>query len=372
MGRTTPDIGHRAVVDVSRDRLRAVVVDDSRFMRGLITDALAEGDVDVVATAADGREAVDTVCEHRPDVVTMDVEMPEMDGIEAVDRIMRRQPTPVLMLSAHTGEGAEVSFEALDRGAVDVFAKPGGEVSAGVSRLGEQLVETVRAVAAVDVDAGDRGDADETDPGVPSTPTVEATPAVVVIAASTGGPNAVEQVLSAIPADAGLSVLVVQHMPAGFTTRFAERLDARSELSVREASDGDRIGPGEALVAPGDSHLEVSHASGPRVRVSLDDDDRGEPIQPAADVTMRSAAANVDCPLLGVVLTGMGSDGAEGVRAIDGAGGRIIAQDEATSAIYGMPKRAVETGGVDDVLPIEEVARGILDAAAASVEEGVA
>jgi len=358
------------VVGVNRERLRAVVVDDSRFMRDLITDALAEGGVDVVATAADGKEAVETVCDHRPDVVTMDVEMPEMDGIEAVGRIMRRQPTPVLMLSAHTGDGAEVSFEALDRGAVDVFAKPGGEVSAGVSRLGEQLVETVRAVAAVDVETGGRDGASDADPA--STATAEATPAVVVVAASTGGPNAVEQVLSAIPADAGLSVLVVQHMPGGFTTRFAERLDDRSELSVREAGDGDRVGPGEALVAPGDSHLEVSHASGPRVRVSLDDDDRGEAIQPAADVTMRSAAANVDCPLLGVVLTGMGSDGAEGVRAIHAAGGRIIAQDEATSAIYGMPKRAVETGGVDEVLPIEEVARGILDAAAASVEEGVA
>jgi two-component system chemotaxis response regulator CheB len=282
---------------------------------------------------------------------------------------MERHPTPILMLSAHTGEGASVSFEALDRGAVDVFAKPGGEVSAGVSRVGEQLVETVRAVAAADVTDGSAGDASERT-GM-ATADADAS-AVVVIASSTGGPNAVEQVLASIPADAGVSVIVVQHMPAGFTGRFAERLDGRSELSVREATDGDRIGPGEALVVPGDYHLEVSHASGARVRVSLDSDDRGESIQPAADVTMRSAASAVDGALVGVVLTGMGRDGAAGVEAIHDADGRILAQDEATCAIYGMPKRAVETGCVDDVLPIDEMADGVLDAAASFVEREAA
>jgi two-component system chemotaxis response regulator CheB len=349
--------------------LRAVVVDDSRFMRGLITEALASGGVDVVETAADGREAVEVVCEREPDVVTMDVEMPEMDGIDAVEEIMRRQPTPVLMLSAHTGEGAETSFEALDRGAVDVFAKPGGEVSVGVSRLADQLVETVRAVAAADVTR-----VEGTDP-TGSEQTAGTRPdhggraeTLVVVGASTGGPNAVERVLASLPT-ARLSVIVVQHMPAGFTDRFAERLDDRSGFDVREASDGDRVGPGEALVVPGDHHLEVSHANGARARVSLDVDERGEPIQPAVDVTMRSAADVVDGPLVGVVLTGMGSDGAAGIEAIHAVGGRTIAQDEATSAIYGMPKRAVETGAVDRVLPIGEIAGGVVDAAERFPEE---
>ena len=347
------------------DRPRAVVADDSHFMRSVISDILEAGDIEVVAGARNGREAVEAVREHEPDVVTMDVEMPEMDGIEAVERIMAEHPTPVLMLSAHTDENAEVTFAALDAGAVDFFTKPGGEVSMEMSRLEDQLVDMVRSVAAA---APTRtGDAPTTggrpDPGAAGYvehPTL-------VVGSSTGGPKVVEQLLSELPLAADFRVLVVQHMPDGFTGRFAERIDARSDYAVREASDGDRIGGGEALVARGGRHMIVAGYRDGEVRVRLTEDPPVNSVRPAVDMTMESAAEVVTGPLVGVILTGMGEDGAAGVKSIKAVGGRTLAQDEATSAVFGMPKRAIETGYVDEVLPIEEIPDGILATARAEV-----
>ncbi|RLM63120.1 chemotaxis-specific protein-glutamate methyltransferase CheB [Halorubrum sp. Atlit-8R] len=347
---------------------RVVVVDDSPFMRGLISDLLSDAGVAVVGEAGDGEEALSVVAETRPDVVTMDVEMPGMGGLEAVERLMEETPTPVLMLSAHTDEGAEVTFEALDRGAVDFFAKPGGEVSTGVSRESDRLVEAVRSVAGADLDAatrerddpsgaGSRSTGTAADPGADAADVDE--PLTVVIAASTGGPNAVERVLSALPM-ADCRVVIVQHMPEAFTSRFADRLDAASAYDVREASDGARIGAGEALVARGGSHTVIDSYRAGRLRVKLDADDDTHTVTPAADVTMRSAAEVIDDPLVGVVLTGMGSDAAEGIRAMADAGARTLAQSEDTCVIYGMPKRAVETGGVDAVYDLDDVAGAIV------------
>jgi two-component system chemotaxis response regulator CheB len=349
---------------------RAVVVDDSHFMRTLLSDMLEDGGVRVLDTAANGAEAVEAVCDHRPDVVTMDLQMPEVDGLEAVERIMDRQPTPVLMLSAHTDDGADVTFEALERGAVDFFTKPGGEVSTRMSGKEKQLVQKVKAVAAADVSGG-RAAAATASSGAASTDRRAASAATtggyrdgatVLIASSTGGPTVVERVVGSLPRDADLRVLVVQHMPDAFTGRFADRLDGASEYDVREASDGDRIGGGDALVAPGGKHLVVAGAGGGRLRVRLTEDPPEHGVRPAADVTMRSAAETVAGPLVGVVLTGMGADGAAGVEAIHEAGGHVLAQDEASSAVYGMPKRAAERGCVDDVLAAEDIPDGILDA----------
>jgi len=376
-------------------------------MRSVISDILETGGVEVVAEARNGREAVEAVAEHRPDVVTMDVEMPEMDGIEAVERIMADTPTPVLMLSAHTDENADVTFEALEKGAVDFFTKPGGEVSMEMSRLEDQLVDMVDSVASVDVSVGagtgatsptdayaeaveaaeaaetaaestagtasagesagttgpDTATADSDVAGgtAVAEPTAEyADRPTLLIGSSTGGPTVVERVLADLPRNADFRVLVVQHMPEGFTERFAARLDGKSDYEVREASDGDRIGGGEALVAPGGKHMAVSNYAGGRLRVKLTDGDPVNSVRPSVDVTMKTAAETVDDPLTAVVLTGMGTDGADGVRAVAAAGGSVVAQDEATSAVYGMPKRAVETGVVDDILPLEEVADGVL------------
>ena len=347
---------------------RAVVADDSHFMRSVISDILTEGGVEVVGEARDGAEAVEVVGETAPDVVTMDVEMPKMNGIEATERIMTECPTPVLMLSAHTEENADVTFEALDKGAVDFVTKPGGEVSMEMSRLEDHLVDMVHSVAAAEGVAGaEAKDGDARTASAGATGAAATTPGqpdlsdtTVVIGSSTGGPKMVERVLSELPASAGARVLIVQHMPAGFTGRFAERIDARSDYDVGEAVDGEWIGGGQARVAPGDNHLLVSDYRRGELELTLTDDPPVNSVRPAVDMTMGSAAEVVDDPLVGVVLTGMGEDGAAGVSSIKAVGGRTIAQDEDTSAVFGMPKRAIETGHVDDVLPIEEVAAGIL------------
>ncbi|MFB6195018.1 MAG: chemotaxis response regulator protein-glutamate methylesterase [Haloplanus sp.] len=345
---------------------RAVVVDDSHFMRTVLTDMLEDGGVNVVGTAANGAEAVRVVDEQRPDVVTMDLEMPEVDGLEAVERIMDDCPTPILMLSAHTADGAEVTFEALEKGAVDFFTKPGGEVSTGMSGQEDQLVDKVKAVAAADVGHETASAASTPDttrsPGGVATDHEYQEGATVLIASSTGGPTVVERVVSALPRAADFRIIVVQHMPDAFTERFAARLDAASEYDVSEASDGDRIGGGEIAVAPGGKHLLVSGGSKDRLRLKLTEDPPVHGVRPAADVTMQSAVDTVDGPLVGVVLTGMGSDGAKGAKAIHDAGGHVFAQDEASSAVFGMPKRAIDLGCVDDVLPADDIPDGILDA----------
>ncbi|WP_324665527.1 protein-glutamate methylesterase/protein-glutamine glutaminase [Haloarcula sediminis] len=344
---------------------RAVVADDSHFMRSVISDILEEGGIEVVAEAKNGQEAVEAVRTHEPDVVTMDVEMPEMNGIEATERIMAEHPTPVLMLSAHTDENADVTFEALDKGAVDFFTKPGGEVSMEMSRLKDQLVDIVTSVAQVDIGSRGASSSPLRAGGQPSGSGSESRSYVgdptLVIGSSTGGPKMVEQVMAELPREADFRVLIVQHMPEGFTGRFSERIDDRSDYDVQEATDGARLGGGEALVAAGDRHMAVKNYRNGRLRVKLTKDRPENSVRPAVDVTMRTAADVIDDPLVGVILTGMGGDGADGIARMKDAGARTIAQDEATSAVYGMPKRAVETGCVDSVLPIDEIASGILD-----------
>jgi two-component system chemotaxis response regulator CheB len=338
---------------------KAVVVDDSHFMRTVIADILEDGGIEVVAQAGDGEEGVEAVTDHDPDVVTMDVEMPRMDGIEAVEEIMATNPTPILMLSAHTEDGADATFEAMEKGAVDFLAKPGGEVSTEISAHSEALVGKVESATRADPESVDEVDtSDDTidaDHGYVENPTL-------VIGASTGGPRVVEGVVSSLPLEADLRVLVVQHMPDEFTSRFAERLDRQSEYDVREAADGVRIGGGEVVVAKGDYHMEVSGYGNGRIRVRLQQDDARHGVRPAIDVTMETAAEKIDGPLTGVVLTGMGNDGAAGIEAISGAGGATLAQDEESCSVFGIPARAIETGCVDQVCSADEMGKAILDA----------
>ncbi|MFT4890315.1 MAG: two-component system chemotaxis response regulator CheB [Halobacteriales archaeon] len=372
-----------------------LVVDDSQFMRTVIGNLLSDHGYEVYS-ASDGEGAVEAVEKHGPDIVTMDVAMPGMDGIEAVERIMKRRPTPILMLSAHTEAGADATFEALSKGAVDFLAKPGGEVSVDIASLEDRLVETVEAVADADLTSIARERTAETATSVAGTaasgstsegsaaqpaspaittsaeagttdrPTATERPFVdrptVVIGASTGGPKIVERVLAGLPLDLDARVLVVQHMPGSFTDRLAARLDSVLDYDVREASDGDRVDGGEMLVAKGGSHLEIAHYVNGRIRVRLNEKRRVHGVRPAIDVTMRTAADRIDDPLVGVVCTGMGKDGAAGIEAIEAAGGHTIAQDRATSPVFGIPRQAIATGAVDEVLPVDEIASGILDA----------
>ncbi|MDS0293080.1 chemotaxis-specific protein-glutamate methyltransferase CheB [Halogeometricum luteum] len=359
-------------------------------MRTLIRTLLEDGGIDVVAEAENGAEAVDVVAEHRPDVVTMDIEMPEMNGIEAVEAIMESCPTPVLMLSAHAEDDADVTFEALDVGAVDFVTKPGGEVTSSMPRVKRELVEKVRSAAAVDLSAtrrtealgrretpsrggkrasrrSRRSGADRTERApAPSSRRRAASDSpypdvsTLILGASTGGPNVVERVLADLPTVANLRIVVVQHMPAGFTRRFADRLDARSAYRVAEATDGERIGVGEARVAPGGSHLVVDRDRAGRLSLKLTDTKPVHGVKPAIDLTMASAVEAVEGPLVGTLLTGMGRDGVDGMGRINAAGGYTVAQDEGTSAIFGMPKRAIEAGCVDAVAPADDIASHIL------------
>ena len=352
----------------------AVVVDDSQFMRIQIRGMLEERGLTVVGEAGNGKRAVETVLDCEPDVVTMDVKMPGMDGIEAVERIMAERPTPILMLSRYTEAGAETSLAALSAGAVEFFHKPDGEVSPSLVQYADDLVETVRVVADADVTARvgttardgaastPESAAESSPTAVPEVGTPSAVPPTLVIAASTGGPLTVESILSALPGTAGLRVLVVQHMPGQFTGRFAERLDERCELAVRESAPNDRLGPNEAVVAKGEYHTEVADGSGEMLALSLTEEPPVHSVRPAADVTLGSVADAVSGPLLAVVLSGMGRDGAAGLERIAEAGGTTIAQDPEEARLSSMPERAIETGAVDHVVPAADIPECILTA----------
>jgi two-component system chemotaxis response regulator CheB len=368
-----------------------LVVDDSRFMRTVVGNILTSHG-NVVRTAADGEEAVEAVAEHDPDVVTMDVEMPGMDGIEATDRIMRTNPTPILMLSAHTEKGAEATLRALSRGAVDFIAKPGGDDAPDIDDLEDQLIRKLKTVDRADLDsvvttnapsAGQAevpqiaaGEGGTLTAGSAPTPDVEARPEAyvddptVVVGASTGGPKVIEAIVEALPPELDARVLIVQHMPASFTDRLAARLDTLVEYDVSEAGDGQRVTGGEIVVAKGGYHMHVAHYADGRLRLSLTEDEPLHGVRPSIDVTMASAAKRVTDPLVGVALTGMGKDGAEGIARISDAGGHTFAQDRATSPVFGIPKQAIETGCVDEVLPGEEIATGVCRHLAADPTDG--
>ena len=364
-----------------------LVVDDSQFMRTVVGNALTDAGYEV-ETASNGVEAIEAVEAYDPDVVTMDVKMPNMGGIDAVERIMSTHPTAILMLSAYTERGTEATLDALERGAIDFLHKPDGSGSRNIAHLADEVVEKVdelsranvsslalaRASAAVHstgpnrikrpVSAGHTSHEEQSAPAMDPVTADEESRAepTVVVGASTGGPKIVERLFSRLPVELGATAIIVQHMPADFTARFADRLNTISEYEVREARDGDRMRSGEALVAPGGYHLEVRNCVGGTLRVGLDDGPRIHGVKPAIDVTMKSAADRVSGSLCGVVLSGMGCDGAAGIEAISDAGGWTIAQDERTSPVFGIPKQAIETGRIDEVIPAPEIADRIVTA----------
>ncbi|MFW5973803.1 MAG: chemotaxis-specific protein-glutamate methyltransferase CheB [Natrialbaceae archaeon] len=338
-----------------------VVVDDSQFMRVQIREILQEGGHSVVGEAENGKRALEVVSDRDPDAVTMDVKMPGIDGIEAVERIMAECPTPVLMLSRYTAEGAETTLDALEAGAVEFMMKPDGEVTTGLVEYADDLVELVGVVARADVSSRTTRDAVVE----AARPTLTArqweTPPTLVLAASTGGPSEIQRILSALPADTGLRVLVVQHMPVQFTGRFAERLDDASTFDVAEAADGSRVGPGEAVVARGGTHRGVDRDTGTELVVSTNTTAPIHSVRPAADFTLESVAETVAGPVCAVVISGMGRDGAAGVEAVAGAGGSVVVQSPDSARIESMPEHAIETGAADAVVPTAEIPGAVLD-----------
>lgn len=364
--------------------IRVLIVDDSMFMRGAIAKTLtATGQFEVVGQARDGKEALERVLSLKPDVVSMDFNMPGWTGADAVTAIMEKRPTPIVMFSAHTTRGAKETLEALAAGAVDFITKPAGEVSADLSKVQEELVRKLSTAAASRPRVSPRAvvappssgrpgsapgraplsarDPRPSSPGVGMAPVSSqvrpvapagALPRLCVIAVSTGGPVALSHLVPAFPADTRFAIVIVQHMPAHFTAALADRLDMLSPLTVREAQDGDRPRPGLVLVAPGDRHLEFDD----RGAVVLGDGPLVNGCRPAADVTMVSAARVYGRRTIGVVLTGMGRDGTAGALAIRRAEGRTLAQDEDSSVIFGMPKSAIESGAIEEIAPLKDIA----------------
>jgi two-component system chemotaxis response regulator CheB len=337
--------------------IRVLVVDDSAFMRHTLAKRLeADPTITVVGTARDGLDALARIPTLQPDVVTLDVEMPRMDGLTALRRIMSECPTPVVMLSAFTQQGARVTIQALMRGAVDFVPKP--DATANVTSVVKELVLKIRIAAMTPASSYPPS------PPPPRPFTPKSTPRsfrrgdpVIVIGASTGGPRALQSVLCDLPADLPAAIVMVQHMPPSFTRALAQRLDENSPLTVQQAVDGDCLARGLALLAPGNFHLQLNGRRG----VSLDQGPRRNGVRPALDVSMESAAAHHGPAVVGVVLTGMGADGTAGARHIKQAGGQVIAEHPSTSTVYGMPRSVIEAGLADRVVPLSEVASTLVE-----------
>jgi two-component system chemotaxis response regulator CheB len=344
--------------------IRVMVVDDSVVVRKIVTDVLsADPDIEVVGTAVNGKIAVAKLDQLKPDLVTMDIEMPEMNGIEAVRAIRAtRSRIPIIMFSTLTERGASATLDALSAGANDYVTKPAnvGSVGQSMESVREQLIPRIKALTGRPMTSGPARAAAPVAPPRPAPPRTGPAkkPAVLVIGSSTGGPEALARLLPLLPASLPVPVLLVQHMPPVFTRQFAQRLDRLSPLSVVEAVDGSPLAPGTVHLAPGDHHLVVrGKSSGHQTGLT-----QGPPenfCRPAVDPLFRSAVTAYDGAVLAVVLTGMGSDGRNGAGEVRAAGGTVLVQDQATSVVWGMPGAISQAGLADEVLPLDRVAEAI-------------
>ncbi|HEY2116941.1 MAG TPA: chemotaxis response regulator protein-glutamate methylesterase [Candidatus Angelobacter sp.] len=365
-------------------RIRVLVVDDSAFMRKVLQSIMAsDPQLEVCGEARDGRDAVTQTEVLKPDVISMDINMPHMDGLQATEIIMSSNPRPILIVSSESKEGADVTLKALELGAIDFVAKPSGGIDLDMSSVKEELCRKLKMAAKVRVvrtatrsklqhevasslprvepasriEASKNGDnaLQEVRVAVQAAAKGAGKFPIVVLASSTGGPATLMKFIPFFPKDFPGAVVLVQHMPGNFTSQFSAQLAEVSQIKVKEAEAGEIIVPGQLYVCPGSHHLRVS----PTGRISLDDGPRVSGYRPCADLTFESAAEYAGPMTIGVILTGMGNDGAKGAQTIRSAGGHVIAQDESTAVIFGMPQEAIKTGAVDQVLPIETIYHGI-------------
>jgi two-component system chemotaxis response regulator CheB len=350
-------------------QINVMVVDDSAFMRKSLSMMLeSDPDIKVIAQAHDGKEAVEKVRQLHPDIITMDIEMPVMNGLTALGIIMKEMPLPVLMVSSLTSEGAQATLDALALGAVDFIPKELSYVSLDIVKIREELISKVKEIvyskSLMFRLQRIRGSAahfsSQTSAGQSSAPSKSAAKIekgaykAVVLGISTGGPMSLLQIIPKIPEKFPLGIAIVQHMPPHFTQSMSARLDGLSAVRVKEAEDGDTLMPGHVLVAPGGRHMTFEKVAG-SVRVRISDTPKDTLYHPSADIMMTSAAEVINGPLIGLIMTGMGKDGLEGLKLIKKKGGYVVAEDEESCVVYGMPKAAVDEGIADAVVSLSEI-----------------
>jgi len=338
------------------NKIRVLVVDDSFLMRKLLSDIIAgDPDLVVIDKAKNGQEALEKILRLKPDVVTMDINMPLMDGLAVLKEVMMKQPTRIIMISAYTRSGASATFDALKLGAVDFIPKPSGEISLDLRRLKDEIIAKIKIAAAVDINKAVSS--------LTIAPFKEirkiSEPKVVVIGASTGGPRVLLEIMQHLPHAISAPVLIVQHMPEGFTLTFAERLAWESEIRTKEAENDDILEAGKAFVAPAGYHM-VLEKSGNQVCIRLNQDPFINFVRPSIDPTLMSAAEIFGTGVIAVILTGMGKDGLDGSRRVKEKGGVVIVQNQETSAVWGMPRAVSEAGLANEVVPAVGVADTIL------------
>lgn len=339
--------------------IKVLIVDDSAVVRSFLRDLLvSDPEIEVVGTAPDPFVARDKILKYNPDVITLDVEMPRMDGITFLKKLMRYYPIPVVILSSLTQSGMATTIEAMEEGAVDVIAKPQMDLIKGMEQISREVIEKVKTAARAKIRKRKEERKEDSEPVLMGKALKQSTNKVIAIGASTGGTEAIKDILVRLPADAP-GIVVVQHMPEKFTKAFAERLNSLCNMEVREARDGDGVIPGAVLIAPGNYHMQFRR-SGARYYVKLNQDTPVFHQRPSVDVLFDSVAEYAGSNATGVILTGMGADGAAGLLKMRQAGARTIAQDEESCIVFGMPKEAIKLRAVDNVLPLEKIPGVIL------------
>ena len=346
-------------------KIKVLVIDDSALIRALMKEIInRENDMEYVGAAPDPLVAREMIKALNPDVLTLDVEMPRMDGLDFLERLMRLRPMPVLMVSSLTERGSDITFRALELGAVDFVSKPKMDIARGMEEYAIEITDKIRAVSQARVHKTpvapvvlEKLSADAILPS--ATGRFSSTEKLIVIGASTGGTEAIKEILTMLPADSP-GVLVTQHMPENFTKSFADRLNRLCKISVKEAEHNERILPGYAYIAPGHSHLLLKR-SGAHYIIELNQGPLVNRHRPSVDVLFRSVANIAGANALGIILTGMGKDGVQGLLEMKDVGSYTIAQDEASCVVFGMPKEAVAAGGVREVLPLKNIARRTME-----------
>lgn len=354
-------------LDFEVNMVKVLIVDDSAFMRNALSSMLSsDPEIQIVGKARDGIEAIEMVEKLRPDIVTMDVEMPRMDGITALKNIMEKNPVPVIMVSSLTTEGAKVTLDALDIGAVDFIPKNLSDLSVNIVKIKEILIEKIKHIAKKRIvkkqKSSVRVQRVEIPRSMPVRTTGERRINLISIGTSTGGPKALQEILPKLPKDFPAPIVVAQHMPPNFTKPFAERLNQLSQITVKEAEEGEPLKNGVAYIAPGGGHMRVVRKSGIDTNIHISSAVEEDFIyKPSVDALMLSVAEFFPGRALGVILTGMGNDGLRGLTALKKTGGRVFAQNEETCVIYGMPKAVIDAGIADKILPLEEIAGEIIN-----------